>query len=119
MGSLEELLESHLKSPEAKAEPTGAGQFEIVARLDVDDCTYFLIKSPRAAPADLSSTERSIAQLVSSGLSNKQVAARLSLSQNTVRVYLHRIFKKLNVESRTELARYFAINYPMDFFFMQ
>jgi non-specific serine/threonine protein kinase len=49
----------------------------------------------------LTRREREVLQLVAEGLSNKQIAARLSLSPLTVRTHLATIFGKLDVTSRT------------------
>jgi DNA-binding NarL/FixJ family response regulator len=54
---------------------------------------------------ELSERERSIAELVADGRSNKEVAAALFLSGKTVENNLSRIYAKLGVRSRTELAR--------------
>jgi DNA-binding CsgD family transcriptional regulator len=53
----------------------------------------------------LTDTERRIAELVSSGLSNRQVASQVFLSAHTVAFHLRHIFWKLGVTSRVELAR--------------
>lgn len=58
-----------------------------------------------AAGDELSETEKRIAELVSEGRSNKEVAAALSLSPKTVEWNLSKIYAKLGVRSRTELAR--------------
>jgi RNA polymerase sigma factor (sigma-70 family) len=54
--------------------------------------------------AVLTDREREIIRLVSEGLSNKAVARRLSVSQGTIRVHLHHIFQKLEINNRTALA---------------
>lgn len=54
----------------------------------------------------LSETERSIALLVSDGLTNRQVARRVSLSPHTVNYHLRAIFRKLDISSRVEVARH-------------
>jgi two-component system nitrate/nitrite response regulator NarP len=59
-------------------------------------------------PADpfhpLTGREREIAALAAEGLRNRDIAGRLELNEGTVKVYLHRIYRKLGVATRTELA---------------
>lgn len=57
----------------------------------------------------LTSREEGIVQLIAEGLTNRDISAQLSLSENTVRNYLFRIFNKLGTSNRLELALY-AIN---------
>jgi ATP/maltotriose-dependent transcriptional regulator MalT len=52
----------------------------------------------------LTRREREVAALAATGLSNRQVAARLFVSLRTVENHLHRAFSKLGVTSRDELA---------------
>jgi two-component system nitrate/nitrite response regulator NarP len=52
----------------------------------------------------LTPRERMIAEEVGRGLRNREIAARLGMSEGTVKVYLHGIYQKLGVENRTELA---------------
>jgi DNA-binding CsgD family transcriptional regulator len=52
----------------------------------------------------LTSQERRVARLVASGASNKDVAAQLFLSHRTVEYHLAKVFTKLGVASRVELA---------------
>jgi DNA-binding NarL/FixJ family response regulator len=54
----------------------------------------------------LSRREAEIAGLVAHGFSNRQIAQRLQLSEHTVKNYLFRIFEKLGVSTRVELALY-------------
>ena len=58
----------------------------------------------RAAPGELSGRESEIARLVAEGRANKQVAAALHLSEKTVENALTRIYAKVGVHSRTQLA---------------
>jgi len=53
----------------------------------------------------LSETELRVAQLVAEGRSNKEVAAALFVSVRAVEANLSRVYAKLGIESRTELAR--------------
>ena len=58
----------------------------------------------RCIRAALTRRERELIELVRQGLSNRDIAAELGVTEGTVKVYLHAIFDKLRVENRTELA---------------
>ena len=53
---------------------------------------------------DLTPQEHQIALLAAEGLSNRQIAERLSLSPRTVGYHLYKVFPKLDITSRTQLA---------------
>jgi two-component system nitrate/nitrite response regulator NarL len=53
----------------------------------------------------LTEREREITQLVCEGLSNKEIARQLNLSDGTIRAQLHQIYQKLAIENRTMLVR--------------
>jgi DNA-binding NarL/FixJ family response regulator len=61
-----------------------------------------LIELSKSAP--LSKREQEVAQLVSEGLSNRDIAQRLRLSEHTVKNYMFHIFEKLGISSRVELV---------------
>ena len=52
----------------------------------------------------LTTRERQIVLVLSEGLSNKEIARRLRLTEGTVKVHLHNIFGKLGIANRTALA---------------
>jgi two-component system, NarL family, nitrate/nitrite response regulator NarL len=56
-----------------------------------------------ARPA-LAPRERQLINLLRKGLRNREIAQELGVTEGTVKVYLHAIFEKLGVASRTELA---------------
>ena len=57
---------------------------------------------------ELTASERRIAELVAEGKTNKEVAAILVLAERTVEAALTQIYRKLEIRSRTELARKLA-----------
>jgi len=61
------------------------------------------------SPDELSATEQRVAALVAAGRTNAEVAAELFLTVHTVEKALTRIYSKLGVRSRTELARKLAV----------
>lgn len=54
--------------------------------------------------APLAPRERQLIGLVRSGRRNRDIAEQLGVTEGTVKVYLHAVFEKLGVSSRTELA---------------
>ena len=54
----------------------------------------------------LTSREEQVVALVADGLSNRNVATELGLSEHTVKKYLFRIFEKLGISNRVELVLY-------------
>jgi two-component system nitrate/nitrite response regulator NarL len=52
----------------------------------------------------LTARECQIMDLVSEGLSNKEIGCQLSVSEGTVKVHLHHIYQKLAIKNRTVLA---------------
>jgi DNA-binding NarL/FixJ family response regulator len=58
----------------------------------------------RAAPGELTESERRVAELAASGLTNREVAARLFISPKTVEANVARVYRKLGIRSRAELG---------------
>ncbi len=61
-----------------------------------------------AATGELTPTERRIALLAAEGRSNKEIASALFVTPKTVGTQLSRIYRKVGVHSRTELARHLS-----------
>jgi DNA-binding CsgD family transcriptional regulator len=59
----------------------------------------------RAAPEHLTQTELRIAELAATGLTNPEIASAAFVSRKTVEANLTKIYRKLGVRSRVELAR--------------
>jgi DNA-binding CsgD family transcriptional regulator len=62
------------------------------------------------ASAELSRREREVAQLIAQGLSNKEIAGRLYLSERTVDNHVHHILDKLGFDSRVQVATWLTRN---------
>jgi DNA-binding NarL/FixJ family response regulator len=65
---------------------------------------YFQNQQPSTEAEKLSTREREILELIIGGLSNKEIAGRLSVSVLTLRWHLKQIYKKLHVHSRVEVV---------------
>lgn len=96
-----EPLRAALAGFEAIGAAGWAGQARGALRASGD--TGVVIAVP-AVGAVLAARELQIARLAASGLSNREIGEQLYLSARTVGAYLYRIYPKLGVTSRTQLA---------------
>ncbi|MBM2822659.1 MAG: ATPase,transcriptional regulator, luxR family [Thermoleophilia bacterium] len=67
----------------------------------------------RRAPEELTVNEQQVAQLAASGLTNKEIAAKLFMSRRTVEANLARVYRKLGIRSRAELGAKMAARQPV------
>jgi DNA-binding CsgD family transcriptional regulator len=67
-------------------------------------------RRPTIGWASLTDAERTLAALVSEGMTNRQAAAQLFISRHTVDSHLRHIFQKLGINSRVGLARLVAMH---------
>ena len=95
---------------------TALGAAADVARLQATFRAHGIRRGPRAKHRQarsgwdsLTPTETKIAAFVEDGLSNPEIAARLMLSRRTVGTHVSHILKKLDVHSRTDIARESAL----------
>jgi two-component system response regulator DegU len=67
-----------------------------------------LLKTPDAGPAskrpDLSTRETDVIRLIALGLTNRQIADKLNLSEKTIKNHISHIFRKLKITARTQAA---------------
>ena len=73
-----------------------------------------LVAAPRPGRgwAAMTDSELAVARLVAQGLTNREVAERLFVSQHTVSGHLRHVFAKLDVNSRVELTRVAGVHDP-------
>jgi non-specific serine/threonine protein kinase len=70
--------------------------------------TRAVARQPLLSDGQLSRREMEVAELVADGATNAQVAARLFISERTVESHLRSVFNKLGVDTRLQVARWFA-----------
>jgi two-component system, NarL family, response regulator DevR len=63
-----------------------------------------MIRDRNEPAALLTEKEREVLVLLGQGMTNKEIAARLSRSPNTIKIHVSHILEKLNLRSRTEAA---------------
>jgi DNA-binding NarL/FixJ family response regulator len=72
----------------------------------LDEPSAAALLRPAAAPAGpiepLTPREQEVLQLLAEGLSNKQIASRLGISEHTAKFHVAKLLQKLGVESRSE-----------------
>ena len=71
---------------------------------DLADRIKLLAKAKRAGSKALPPRERQLIGFVRQGLRNREIAEQLGVTEGTVKAYLHAVFDKLGVSSRTEHA---------------
>jgi DNA-binding NarL/FixJ family response regulator len=54
--------------------------------------------------SELTAREKQVVEMVVEAKLNKEIAHELQITEGTVKEYLHRAFRKLDIHSRTELA---------------
>ena len=129
MSILEPLRADHDHAESDARAAMGGAQFEAAHRVGLemsrDEVVAYAVDArPTAAPqvapsvsdGPLSRREMEVAGLVADGATNAQVAARLFISERTVESHLASIFNKLGVDSRLQVARWFAsiqVNEPV------
>ena len=104
---------SGIRRKAAGADDVGACPPDGLERLDVElDGQSYIVLSypspPQAALHGLSDLESSIARAVATGQTNREIATGRSRSVFTIQNQLARIYKKLGVASRSELAALLA-----------
>jgi non-specific serine/threonine protein kinase len=124
---VEPFRPQHAQSVAAATESLGQTAFDAAFErgraMTIDEGAAFAVEGkppPKPAPAAkpaphalLTGRQLDIARLVAADLSNKQIAARLFLSERTVETHITNILNKLGLNSRTQISRWMAdLNEP-------
>jgi DNA-binding NarL/FixJ family response regulator len=80
------------------------GEAYVTPALAADMLTEFSNPHPIDSFSELTARETTILQLLSQGLTNREIGERLYLAEKTVKHYMTSILQKLHVRSRTEAA---------------
>ena len=65
-----------------------------------------------AQPPNLTPREKEVAILVARGLSNRQIASQLMISEHTAATHVRRILKKLGLQSRAQIGSWLTQQRP-------
>ncbi len=95
---------TYLRSAQATLDLIGARSWAARARAELRAAGERAVPAAPAALITLSAQELQIARLAARGLSNKEIGQQLYLSPRTVGSHLYRIFPKLGITSRAQLA---------------
>jgi len=121
-GYIKEALKNGAEGYILKSQPADSimeslravGKGAIVLERDVASSLSAMLKDDKEkAPVKGHFTEREqeILELVGQGLSNKEIAEKLYLSEGTVRNYVTVLLEKLNLRDRTQLAIFYLKNF--------
>jgi DNA-binding CsgD family transcriptional regulator len=95
---------TYLRSAQTTLDLISASSWAEQARAELRAAGERTLSAAPAALSTLSAQELQIANLAAQGLSNKEIGQRLYLSPRTVGSHLYRIFPKLGITSRAQLA---------------
>jgi len=74
----------------------------VVKEIKVKEDVPFILNEENLKSVGMSKREYEILEQVAKGLSNKEIADTLSVSENTIKTHTSRIFEKLNVNRRMQ-----------------
>ena len=95
----------HLEEALTRFEALGAAPWAEKAARELRSSGTHARRGPQNATRTLTAAESQIAALVAEGMTNKDIAAALFLSPKTIEFHLGHIYRKLDIHSRTQLAR--------------
>ena len=77
----------------------------IIREMAVAAPSSFVLNEPKLEELGLTKRELEILELIAAGLSNKEIAEKSFVSENTVKTHLSRVFDKLGARRRTQAVQ--------------
>jgi DNA-binding CsgD family transcriptional regulator len=105
LGALGESPAEHLRAALVAFRAMGAERWRRRAAAELRARGIPVPRLPRRDPAALTDTEARLARYVADGLTNREIAAAMSLSAGTVATYLTRVFAKTGTANRRQLGQ--------------
>jgi len=84
---------------------TGRKELVVVKEVTVPAAGTFTLNESRQRELGITRRELEILELIARGLSNREIAEKLFVSENTVKTHSSRLFDKLNVKRRTQAVQ--------------
>ena len=84
---------------------TGRKERVVVREVAVPAPATFTLNEAKLAAIGMTRCELEILELIAAGLSNKEIAARVFVSENTVKTHSRRVFEKLGAKRRTQAVQ--------------
>ena len=78
----------------------------VVREVPVPTEAPFVVRTESVERLGVTPREMEILQLIAAGLSNREIAERLNVSENTVKTHATRLFAKLNARRRTQVVQH-------------
>ena len=111
-----ELVRSRMTSREAEAAVAEGAPLSVEVALEMAStemtCLEASASARRRAPGGLSRRELEVARLIAGGLTNREVASRLFISERTAEGHVEHILNKLGLSNRTQVAGWIARSAP-------
>jgi DNA-binding CsgD family transcriptional regulator len=84
---------------------TGKKEVVVIKEVAVSAAVPFVLNEARLRELAVTPREREILELIATGMSNREIAEKLFVSENTVKTHSSRLFDKLGAKRRTQAVQ--------------